>query len=204
MNELDALVNIDLNTRIPKKDKKHLEIIRLGTSGSLQEDIPTGSFVVSEYAIGFDGMLNFYQKTFDEDEQRLLDAFHQQINYPAELPLPYIVKGDPQLVALLAKENFKGITATASGFYGPQGRKLRLDTLFPRQNELLNAFDLQGKKITNFEMETSALYGLSALLGHKAVTICAIIANRYRKEFAERPDLLIDELIDQVLERLTS
>ena len=204
LNELDAVVNIDLATRIPKKDKTSLEIVRLGTSGSLQEDIPTGSYLVSEYAIGMDGMLNFYDKTYDSDEEELLTAFHQQINYPPILPLPYIVRGNKGLVDLMAEGNISGITATASGFYGPQGRKLRLEPTFPEQNEMLGKFRHNGHRITNFEMETSALYGLSALLGHKAMTVCAIIANRYRKEFAKRPDLVISDLIDSLLERLTS
>lgn len=204
LNELDAIVNIDLDKRIPKSKRTSLEIIRLGTSGSLQEDLPIDSFLASEYAIGLDGMLNFYQKSFDPDEQELMDAFHKQINYPKELPLPYIVRGDESLFHLFAQENRTGITATASGFYGPQGRKLRLETSFPKQNEVLGSFEYKTRRITNFEMETSALYGLSALLGHKAITICAIIANRYRKEFSKNPHQLISELIDQVLERLTS
>lgn len=204
LNELDAVVNIDLETRIAKKNRTSLEIVRLGTSGSLQEDIPTGSYLVSEYAIGMDGLLNFYAKSFDTDEEELMTAFHHQINYPQELPLPYIVRGNKGLVDLMADGNRKGITATASGFYGPQGRKLRLNTIFPDQNEELNKFRHNGYRITNFEMETSALYGLSSLLGHKAMTVCAIIANRYRKEFADRPDIVISELIDSLLERLTS
>ncbi len=204
MNELDAVVNIDLKEKTIKSEHTQLEIVRLGTSGSLQEDIPTGSFLVSEYAIGFDGVLNFYEKQHDEDEIQLMKAFHEQIDYPTVLPLPYLVKGDKDLVDLLAPGNIKGITATASGFYGPQGRKLRLDTLFPTQNESLGKFNFNGHRITNFEMETSSLYGLSALLGHKASTVCAIIANRYRKEFTEHPSELISELIDMVLERLTS
>lgn len=204
MNELDAVVNIDLKTKVQKKERTELEIVRLGTSGSLQEDIPTGSFIVSEYAIGFDGMLNFYRKNYEADEEELLKAFHEQIDYPDALPKPYIVKGSDKLVALFAKGNRLGITATASGFYGPQGRKLRLPVLFPEQNESLAKFNFMGHRITNFEMETSALYGLSSLLGHKAATVCAIIANRYRKEFTKRPDLVISELIDLTLERLTS
>lgn len=204
LNELDAIVNIDFDKRVPKTNKTSLEIIRLGTSGSLQEDLPIDTFLVSEYAIGLDGMLNFYQKTFDANEQELMNAFHQQVKYPKELPLPYIVEGNKSLFHLFAEGNRTGITATASGFYGPQGRKLRLETSFPEQNEVLGSFKYNSKRITNFEMETSALYGLSALLGHKAITICAIIANRYRKEFSKDPHQLISELIDQVLERLTS
>jgi uridine phosphorylase len=149
-------------------------------------------------------MMNFYKKTFDSDEIELMRAFHEQINYPKELPLPYVVRGDRDLFNLMSEGNIKGITATASGFYGPQGRKLRLDPQFPKQNEYLGKFKHKNLRITNFEMETSALYGLSALLGHKAMTVCAIIANRYRKEFTEQPDLLISNLIDDVLQRLTS
>jgi uridine phosphorylase len=204
MNELDAVVNIDLVNKTVKEEHKQLEIVRLGTSGSLQEDIPVGSFLVSEYAIGLDGVLNFYEKEHDDDEIQLMNAFHQQINYPNLLPKPYIVKGASDLVELLAPGNIKGITATASGFYGPQGRKLRLNTLFPEQNSQLGKFNFKGHRITNFEMETSSLYGLSALLGHKASTVCAIIANRYRKEFTENPADVISDLIDMVLERLTS
>lgn len=203
MNELDAVVNIDLKSKTIKKEHTQLEIVRLGTSGSLQEDIPVGSFLVSEYAIGFDGVLNFYEKHHDDDEINLMNAFNEQVNYPAELPKPYLVRGAKDLVDLLAPGNIKGITATASGFYGPQGRELRLKTLFPEQNSALGKFNYNGHRITNFEMETSALYGLSALLGHKASTVCAIIANRYRKEFTENPSQVISELIDMVLERLT-
>jgi len=204
MNELDAVVNIDLENKTIKKEHRQLEIVRLGTSGSLQEDIPVGSFLVSEYAIGFDGVLNFYEKSHDEEEIQLMNAFYDQIDYPSALPKPYIVKGAKDLVGLLAPGNIKGITATASGFYGPQGRELRLKTLFSEQNTSLGKFRYNGHRITNFEMETSALYGLSALLGHKASTVCAIIANRYRKEFTEQPVKVMSDLIDMVLERLTS
>lgn len=204
INELDAVVNIDLETKKIKKDFRQLEIIRIGTSGSLQEDIPTGRFLVSEYAIGLDGVLNFYKRQFEDDELSLMKAFHDQLNYPDILPKPYIVRGAESLFSLLSDGNETGITATASGFYGPQGRKLRLDTLFPNQNEELGKFKHEGHRITNFEMETSALYGLSSLLGHKAITVCAIIANRYRKEFSNDPLQVIKDLVDMVLNRLTS
>ena len=204
MNELDAVVNIDLETRMIKPEKKKLQIVRLGTSGALQENIPTGSFLVSEYAIGLDGVLNFYKTEFDEDEINLLRAFHKQIDYPEILPKPYFVRGSKNLFKLMQPGNFSGITATASGFYGPQGRVLRMNTNFADQNEILGGFLYEGKRISNFEMETSSLYGLSGLLGHEAITVCAIIANRYRKEFCERPREVISELIDMVLERLTA
>ena len=204
INELDAVVNIDLNTKMIKPEKKRLEIVRLGTSGSLQEDIPTGAFIVSEYAIGMDGVLNFYKTDYENDEEDLINAFHDQIDYPEILPKPYIVRGSRSLFEKLKPGNYSGITATASGFYGPQGRKLRLQTVFEKQNEELGKFNYNGKRITNFEMETSSLYGLSSLLGHEACTVCAIIANRYRKEFCEKPTEVISELIDLVLERLTT
>jgi len=204
INELDAVVNIDLKTRLIKPEKKHLEIVRLGTSGSLQKDIPTGSFIVSEYAIGMDGVLNFYKTAFEKDEEDLINAFHDQIDYPEILPKPYIVRASKSLFEKLEPGNYSGITATASGFYGPQGRKLRLQTAFEKQNEELGKFNFNGKRITNFEMETSSLYGLSSLLGHESCTVCAIIANRYRKEFCEKPTEVISDLIDLVLERLTT
>jgi len=204
INELDAVVNIDLKTRLIKPEKKHLEIVRLGTSGSLQKDIPTGSFIVSEYAIGMDGVLNFYKTAFEKDEEELINAFHDQIDYPEILPKPYIVRASKSLFEKLEPGNYSGITATASGFYGPQGRKLRLQTAFEKQNEELGKFNFNGKRITNFEMETSSLYGLSSLLGHESCTVCAIIANRYRKEFCEKPTEVISDLIDLVLERLTT
>jgi len=204
LNELDAAVNIDLKTKLIKPHKTKLQIVRLGTSGSLQEDIPTGSFLVSEYAIGMDGVINFYKTDYEKDETELLEAFHKQINYPAILPKPYIVRGSKTLFNKLKDGNFSGITATASGFYGPQGRILRLNTAFEEQNEALGKFLYNGKRITNFEMETSALYGLSGLLGHEASTVCAIIANRYRKEFCKNTKEVISDLIDLVLERLTT
>lgn len=204
INELDAVVNIDLKTKMIKPQKKKLEIVRLGTSGSLQEDIPTGAFIVSEYAIGMDGVLNFYKTSFEKDEQDLINAFHNQIEYPEILPKPYVVRSSKSLFKKLEPGNYSGITATASGFYGPQGRKLRLQTTFDEQNETLGKFIFNGKRIINFEMETSSLYGLSGLLGHEACTVCAIIANRYRKEFCEKPTEVISDLIDLVLERLTT
>lgn len=204
LNELDAIANIDLKTRKIKPQKTSLDIVRLGTSGSLQEDIPVGGFVVSEYALGLDGVLNFYIKNSEASELTLEKAFHQQINYPEILPRPYFVKSSKPLFDRFKPDHYSGITATASGFYGPQGRQLRLHTTFENQNEIFSGFRYGDLRITNFEMETSALYGLSSLLGHRAVTVCAIIANRYRKEFAEKPELVIGELIDMVLERLTT
>lgn len=204
LNELDALVNIDLGTRTIKQEKKSLRIVRLGTSGSLQEHIPVDSAVVSHYAIGFDGVLPFYKTAYSPDELDLVKAFSQHTGWPADLNPPYAVKADTALFDLLKKDSYTGITATANGFYGPQGRILRLQPLKAELNSLYNTFDWQGLKLTNYEMETSALYGLSGLLGHQACTVCAIIANRYRKEYSKNYHQTIDLLIGRLLDRLTA
>lgn len=204
LNELDAAVNIDLNMRLPKSDHTTLEIVRLGTSGSLQEDIPVDSFVVSEYGLGFDGLLHFYQPQYEADELEVKAEFLKGVNWPRELNDPYLVKANPELLQIIGKGLVKGITATANGFYAPQGRELRLSAAFPDINDRLRDFSWNEKRITNFEMETSALYGLSSLLGHKACTVCAIIANRYRKEYSKDYKKSVDELIGLVLQRLTA
>jgi uridine phosphorylase len=204
LNELDALVNIDFSTRTIKHQKKSLEIIRLGTSGSLQKDLPVDAFLLSEFALGLDGLMNFYARDLNTMEKKLARDFEHQIDYPEILPKPYFVQGDPTLFRLFKGDAEQGITATASGFYGPQGRMLRLKTNFKNQNEHLARFRSEDHRITNFEMETSALYGLSQLLGHKAITICAIIANRLKGEFSQDPARTIQRLIDLVLQRLTT
>lgn len=203
LNELDAAVNIDLKTRTERKEKRSLNIIRLGTSGALQADIPVNSLVVSEYGLGLDGLLNYYADYKKINEDFISDAFMKHTGWTANLPYPYCVKADETLFKKFAEGNFHGITATAPGFYGPQGRQLRLKAAKPDLNELLTAFNSGGKRITNFEMETSALYGLSKLLGHKALTICVIIANRVNKQFTPDYKKSVDILIQQCLQRLT-
>lgn len=204
LNELDAAVNIDLEKRTIKETHTQLEIVRLGTSGALQEDIPVDSFVVSDYGLGFDGLLHFYKTTYEPDELELTETVKQQLNWPAYLNPPYAIKANSELHDRIGNGMKSGITATANGFYGPQGRELRLDTALHDFNSELRAFSWQDNRITNFEMETSALYGLSAMLGHKACTVCAIIANRYRKEYSKDYKVAINELIDIVLARLTA
>jgi len=202
INELDAITNIDLKTKMIKKDHRSLNIIRIGTSGSLQEDIPVDSFVVSTHGLGFDGLLGFYNTNPDDEELKLKKAFLSQVNWPIEANIPYFTIGDKELIDDLGHGFHHGITATANGFYGPQGRSLRLETKVPELNEQLNQFRYKELRITNFEMETSALYGLSAMLGHRACTVCAIIANRFKKEYSKDYKKTVDQLIEITLDRL--
>ena len=204
INELDALANIDLETRLPKKEFKKLNIIRIGTSGALQQDIPVDSTVISTHGLGFDGLLGFYDTTYDLEEIELQNEFKNQIKWPKNANQPYFVKGSSELIKKLGDGMFQGITATANGFYGPQGRSLRLAAKVPSLNEDLNNFSFKDKRITNFEMETSALYGLSAMLGHEACTVCAIIANRFKRTYSKDYKKTVNELIVTTLERLTT
>lgn len=203
VNELDALVNIDLKTRTIKSEHTSLNIIRIGTSGTLMKDIPVDSIVVSSFGLGFDGLMHFYKFEENAEERALLNEINVALNLPNELNKPYLVKADEKLFEKLSKDFFTGITATASGFYGPQGRTLRLTPAVPDLNERMMHFAHNDMNITNFEMETSALYGLSRLLGHKACTACAIIANRANLEYSKDYKPTMDFLIRTVLERLT-
>ena len=203
VNELDALVNIDLMNRVPKEKTKSLNLIRLGTSGSLQEDLPVDSFLLSTHGIGFDGVLNYYAESRNVEDTELTDEFIKQMDWNEDFPRPYIVKGSERLFGILAEGTQHGITATANGFYGPQGRELRLKARVPDLNERLMNFNHKGQRITNFEMETSALFGLGKALGHECATVCAIIANRYRKEYSKDHDLSIGQLITFLLERIS-
>ncbi len=203
LNELDAAVNIDLDTRLEKQEKRKLNIIRLGTSGSLQADIPVNGLVVSEYGLGIDGLLNFYEGWDKVSDINICEAFVKHTDWTAILPYPYCVKADAALFKKFEKGNYTGITTTAPGFYGPQGRQLRLKALKPDLNELLTTFSYGQLRISNFEMETSALYGLGSLLGHNCLTVCVIIANRVRKEFTTDYHKSVDLLINDCLERLT-
>lgn len=202
INELDALVNIDLKERVEKEQQTSLKLIRIGTSGALQEDINVDSFVLSEYGLGMDGLLHFYNHHF-HNEQAILNAFIDQTGWASPLNTPYLVQGSSTLYNLLKDGMHTGITATACGFYGPQGRRLRMDMAIPGINEKLTAFRFEQHRITNFEMETSALFGLSKLLGHHAITACAIIANRIKKEYSKDYKVTVDKLVKIILERLT-
>jgi uridine phosphorylase len=204
INELDAAVNIDLKTRTLKDKMRSLNIIRMGTSGALQADIPVNSLVVSEYGLGLDGLLNYYADYKSINEDFISDSFMKHTGWTANLPYPYCVKADDTLFKKFAQGNPTGITATAPGFYGPQGRQLRLKAAKPNLNELLTEFNANGIRITNFEMETSALYGLGKLLNHKCLTVCVIIANRVIKQFTSDYKKSVEHLIINSLERLTS
>ncbi len=204
VNELDALVNINLKTRTANAELKSLNLIRLGTSGSLQEDLPVDSFLLSTHGIGFDGVFNYYEKAVEIEDTELTDAFMAQTEWKSIFPRPYIVKGSETLFNLLKDGTEHGMTATANGFYGPQGRQLRLKPTVPDLNERLSKFNYQGQRITNFEMETSALFGLGKALGHECATVCAIIANRFRKEYSKNHDQTVEQLISFVVDRVTS
>lgn len=204
INELDALVNIDLKTREIKSKLTSLNLIRLGTSGAIQPEIPLNAFIVSSHAIGLDGLLHFYTTNHPAFDQTMADAFYAHAHWPAKLPTPYAVKASDFLLEKLGKDFLTGITATAPGFYGPQGRKLRLHLEIHDLNHRLESFSFAGLTISNFEMETSALYGLSGLLGHNALTVCVAIANRHRKEYNRDYKTHVDQLVRIMLERLTA
>lgn len=204
VNELDALVNIDLETRTIKKEFTQLNIVRIGTSGSLQNDIPVDSFVMGKYGLGLDGLLHSYvaESIF---ETEIEDAFIAKTNWSNEKARPYIIKGSQVLIDKLSgPEVFQGFTATAPGFYGPQGRVLRLAIQDPSLNNKIDSFDFNGTSVTNLEMETSAIYGLSRLLGHNALSMNAIIANRANGTFSADPYKPVEALIKYTLDKLVS
>ncbi|WP_282122373.1 nucleoside phosphorylase [Algibacter mikhailovii] len=203
LNELDALVNIDFKTRQTKTKLKTLNFVRIGTSGALQVEIPVDTFVLSTHGLDLNGMLHAYNIN-SINSQEIEDAFIKQSNWSPSKGRPIIIRGSQVLEKRLESEcTYKGLTATASGFYGPQGRVLRL----PLQDEFLNskmgAFSYKGMTISNFEMETSAIYGLAKLLNHEALSLNAIIANRASGTFSSRPSEVIDDLIKYVLKKLT-
>jgi uridine phosphorylase len=204
LNELDALVNIDLDKREAKAGHTALNIIRIGTSGALQAGIPVDSVVASTYGIGLDGMLYYYKDLAGVLDREITEEFIRQTSWPAVFPRPYAVACSPDLLNHVGKGFLQGMTATAPGFYGPQGRILRLETTHPDLNQAIGDFELDGKKVFNFEMETSALYGLSRMLGHNALTVCAIVANRVEKKYSKDYHPVIESLIVNVLEKLVS
>jgi uridine phosphorylase len=205
VNELDALFNINLKTRMQKPEHTRLKLIRLGTSGALQPDVPVGdSVVASEYALGLDGLLYFYQGCNEVIDAALTNAFIAHTAWSQLLPHPYVVKASDELLKALSIDYRKGITATSPGFYGPQGRTLRLQLTNKQMNEKMESFAYNGHTITNFEMESSALYGLSRLLGHDAVTLCVIIANRVTEKFAPNYQPYMEKLIKTTLDRLAA
>lgn len=202
LNELDALVNIDLKNRRDLEEKRSLTIFRIGTSGAIQEDIPPGTYMASEYALGFDGLLNFYRERNNIADLELEKAFVAHTGWDPILPSPYFCKCSGRLLESFEGITQKGITISANGFYGPQGRELRAGLAFPDLNRQMASFRHKSLNITNFEMEGSAIYGLSRILGHKALTICLIIANRERKQFLKDYKPAMSELVDKCLEAI--
>ncbi|WP_194767457.1 nucleoside phosphorylase [Tamlana sp. I1] len=202
LNELDALVNIDFETRQPKKHITKLNIIRIGTSGSVQKHIPVDAFVLSTHGLDINGMLHAY-KTETISNPDIENAFIKHTNWSANKARPIVIKGSTTLEKLLESDlTHKGLTATAGGFYGPQGRVLRLAVQDPNLNTKMDAFNFNGICISNFEMETSAIYGLSKLLGHEALSLNAIIANRANGTFSKNPSATIEQLILYTLNKL--
>tara|TARA_A100000171_G_scaffold52026_1_gene68639 strand:+ start:1241 stop:2128 length:888 start_codon:yes stop_codon:yes gene_type:complete len=201
-NELDALVNIDLQARTVKKEFTQLSFIRIGTSGATQSEIPIDSFIVSEKAIGFDSLLHFYKNT-DFLDTLFSEAFVKTTGWSQNRSVPYVVSADETLLNVFDSEEYlKGITATNVGFYGPQGRKLRLALQDDEMNEKLQRFQYNKKRITNLEMETSGIYGMARLLGHRALSLNAILANRANGTFSKKPKETIEKLIFKTLELL--
>jgi uridine phosphorylase len=203
VNELDALFNIDLNTGIVREELVSLNFIRLGTSGGLRADVPAGSYVLTETAIGFDGLLHFYEGYDWILDTGLADYLADYLEWPDTLSYPYAVNANKELIELFQNEDFKkGITISAPGFYAPQGRRLRLETFDNEINNKLADFSYRGRTISNYEMESSALYALSALLGHKALTICLVIGNRVSGEFVQDYKPLMTELALKVFKQI--
>ncbi|MCY7309843.1 MAG: nucleoside phosphorylase [Chitinophagaceae bacterium] len=200
LNELDALVNIDFTTREIKKELKSLNIVRIGTSGSLQADIPVDSFVASTHGLGVDNLLNFYRHEQNDAEQQLLHSFVTHTQIHGQIGYPYISSGAASLIKHFVKDFHQGITVTCPGFYGPQGRILRLGISNPNLINRLTDFRFGQHRITNFEMETSAIYGLGKLLGHSCLAVNAIVANRVQKDFSKDGKATVEKLIQKFLQ----
>ena len=204
LNELDALANIDFETRMIKENLTKLNIIRFGTSGSLQADIPVDSFVASTHGLGLDNLLNFYSYEKTAADKEMADAFIAQTKLDTAITNPYIFSGSEMLLQKFGKGFHKGITATSPGFFGPQGRVLRLGLSSPDLVDLLTHFNYHNHRITNFEMETSAIYGLGKLMGHECLSLNVIIANRVVQQYSKNSNAAVEKLIKQALEILTA
>lgn len=205
INELDALKNIDFCTRENKDQMSSLEIVRIGTCGGLQPNTPIGTFICSETSIGFDGLLNYYEGRDNVCNLEMEDAFKRHMNWHARLGAPYCIPNDTELLKRIYQPDkgmVKGITIACGGFYGPQGRRLRIPLADPLQNQKIEEFEYNGARINNFEMESSAIAGLSKLLGHKALTVCMVVANRKAKEANANYKNQIEDLIKLVLDRI--
>ena len=205
MNEVDALANIDFQTRTEKQQLRSLEIVRIGTCGGLQLNTPEGTFICSEYSVGFDGLLNFYEGRNAVCDLKMERALISHLGWTGNMcqPYPYVIKANENLVERIAQNNMvRGITVACGGFFGPQGRQLRVPLVDPHQNEKIESFEYEGMHITNFEMESSALAGLAKLMGHRATTACMVIANRRAGKANTGYKNIIDDLITLVLDRI--
>jgi uridine phosphorylase len=202
MNELDALVNIELDERLQKKEKKILKIIRIGTSGSLQEHVGIDSFVASTHGIGLDNLLHFYRFQSTEEEVEIGRSLIGHIHLNANLSSPYVFRASAFMLARFAESCHAGLTITCPGFYGPQGRVLSLGLSMPSINDELTSFRLGNHQILNYEMETAGIYGLGSVLGHQCISLSAIVANRITKQFSTDAENTIDRLIRQTIERI--
>ena len=203
LNELDALVNIDLETRTIKEKLTSLNIIRVGTSGSLQKEIPVDSYVASTHGLGLDNLLNFYLHTSNDEDKQLLHAFNTHTQMHHGISSPYINGASAKLLKKFVDGFHQGITVTCPGFYGPQGRVLRMGLAQPNLIDNLTTFNFGQHRITNFEMETSAIYGMGKILGHHCLSLSAIVANRITKEFSKDGGMAVENLIKVALERIT-
>ena len=201
LNELDAVANIDLATRTVKETHRTLNLVRIGTSGALRPEIECGTFVASEYGLGIDGVLRFYE-TGDLIREDLVEAFVRHTGWDRTLPYPYFTSASPELLARIAHDMTKGITTSAPGFFGPQGREVRAKLKYPELNGEIETFNYQGNVITNMEMECSAIYGLGNLLGHNPLTVCLIIANRVTGKFLDSYHDRMETLCHTVLDRI--
>jgi len=204
VTELDALANVDLATRTEKVQHRSLTLLRLGTSGALQPELRIGDFVFARTSVGFDGLLNFYAGRNEVCDLEMERAFEAHTAWSDMLPKPYFIDADPSLLALFRDATVEGVTISAPGFYAPQGRWVRLRPAFPDMNERIESFDYKGRRITNFEMESSALAGLGRLMGHRAATICTIIAQRVALDVDTDYKPFVDKMIKMSLEKLAS
>ena len=203
LNELDALANIDFETRTEKDELRSLTIVRVGTCGGLQPNTPVGTFIASAKSIGFDGLLNFYAGRNEVCDLEMERAFVEHMHWNPQLCAPYVIDNDADLLNRIGGDDMvHGITIACGGFFGPQGRELRIPLADPHQNEKVEAFEYKGLRITNFEMESSAVAGLSRLLGHRAMTCCMVIANRLAKNVNASYKNTINTLIKRVLDRI--
>ena len=203
LNELDALANIDFSTRTERDELRSLTIVRIGTCGGLQPNTPVGTYIASVKSIGFDGLLNYYAGRNDVCDLDLEHAFVEHMQWNPQKGAPYVADANAELIDRIAQDDMvRGVTIACGGFFGPQGRELRLGLADPKQNEKVESFEYNGLRITNFEMESSAIAGLSLLMGHKAMTCCMVIANRLAKEANASYKNTIDGLIKKVLDRI--